>query len=232
MRTPLNAIVGAMELLGTTKLDEDQRRWVALGRNASARLLRLIDGALDEARADATASTFRPRAQPVIVDEVVRESVALIESIAALRRITLELVHDPASAVVAEADPDRLGQVLLNLLSNAIKFSPPASKVTIVIDESVIRGAGSWVRIDVHDEGGGISSSVANRAFAPFDRLDAEARGIAGDGLGLAVSRKLVEQMGGTLDVVETDTGAAAFRIELPGRQESADPSPHSGSKR
>jgi signal transduction histidine kinase len=216
MRTPLNAIVGAMELLRGTDLDEEQSRWVDLGHNASGRLLGLIDGALADARSE---SGNRARPQPVIVDEVVRDSVALIESIAALRRVTLELVHDPAEPLVADADPVRLGQVLLNLLSNAIKFSPPASKVTIVIDEAVINGADSWVRIDVHDEGSGVASSAANRAFAPFDRLDAEARGIDGDGLGLAVSRTLVEQMGGTLDVIETADGARAFRIELPGRR-------------
>jgi signal transduction histidine kinase len=209
MRTPLNAIVGVMEFLSETALDERQARWVEVAQNASDRLLGLINGVLDVARRDAIAS--RPRLEAVGVDAVVRASVSLIEPIAIMRPVALRLVGAPRAELFVHADEDRLGQVLVNLLSNAIKFSPPAGTVTVAI-----RQFDAHVHIEVEDEGSGIASSCADRVFDPFDRLDAAERGIAGSGLGLSISRNFVREMGGTLEIVDgLDTGAT-FRVELP----------------
>jgi signal transduction histidine kinase len=209
MRTPLSAISGVMELLADTDLDERQGRFVAVARNASDRLLRLLNDVLEVARSDEPSADVT--IGTVVVDAVVRESVSIVEPIATMRPVTLRLVNEPEAELVVVADRDRLGQVLLNLLSNAIKFSPPASTVTVSIRE-----VGSRVRIEVQDQGAGIEPSQANRVFVPFDRLDAEARGVAGTGLGLSLSRSIVQEMGGTLEVVDAADPGAMFRVELP----------------
>ena len=109
------------------------------------------------------------------------------------------------------ADSARLRQVLLNLLSNAIKFGPPASTVTVTT-----RRIGDRARVEVRDEGSGIDPALLDRVFVPFDRLDADDRGVAGVGLGLSVSRTLMEAMGGTLEVVNAVDAGTVFHVELP----------------
>jgi signal transduction histidine kinase len=209
MRTPLNAIVGVMEFLRETVLDERQARWVEVAQNASDRLLSLINGVVDGSGHDLTATPHHVDA--VGVDTVVRASVSLIEPIAIMRPVALRLVGAPRAALLVRADEGRLGQVLVNLLSNAIKFSPPAGTVTVTIREVDGR-----VRIEVEDEGSGIAPACADRVFVPFDRLDAAERGIAGSGLGLSISRNLVQEMAGTLEVVDGPASGATFRLELP----------------
>jgi len=209
MRTPLNAIVGVMEFLTETALDERQARWVEVAQNASDRLLSLINGVLDVAGRDITPAGRG--VESVGVDAVVRASVSLIEPIAIMRPVALRFVGAPRAGLFVRADEDRLGQVLVNLLSNAIKFSPPAGTVTITVRE-----VESVVHIEVEDEGSGIAPACAERVFVPFDRLDAAARGIAGSGLGLSISRNLVREMGGTLEIVDGPAVGATFRVELP----------------
>ena len=92
-----------------------------------------------------------------------------------------------------------------------MKFSPPAGTVTVAVRE-----LDTCVRIDVEDEGSGVAAACRERVFRPFDRLDAEARGIAGTGLGLSLSRVFVQRMGGTLEAVEPARVGARFRVELP----------------
>jgi signal transduction histidine kinase len=209
MRTPLSAILGVMEFLGETSLDERQLRWVAVAQDASDRLLGLVNGALDSARHDATKRIAR--ANEVAVDAVVRASLSLIEPIAILRPVTLRLVNELSADHCIRGDEDCLGQVLVNLLSNAVKFSPPAGTVTVAVRE-----LDAHVRIDVEDEGSGISPAFVERAFQPFERLDAEECGVAGSGLGLSLSRDFVREMGGTLEVVDPGETGARFRVQLP----------------
>ena len=209
MRTPLNAIVGVMEFLRETVLDERQARWVEVAQNASDRLLGLIDGVLDGSGRDSIATP--PHADAVVVDAVVRASVSLIEPIAIMRPVALRLVVVPRVALFVRTDEGHLGQVLVNLLSNAIKFSPPAGTVTVTVCEVDGRA-----RIEVEDEGAGIEPACAKRVFVPFDRLDAGERGIAGSGLGLSISRSLVQEMAGTLEIVDGPASGATFRLELP----------------
>ncbi len=207
MRTPLQAIVGVMELLAETTLDERQTRWVELAQSASDRLLGLLNGALDVTGDNAVSIG----AGPVGVDAVVRASVALVEPIAIMRPVALRLASETDARLFVHAERSLLGQVLVNLLSNAIKFSPRAGTVTVATRE-----AGAHVQIEVEDEGSGVARSFADRAFAPFDRLDAVERGIPGTGLGLSLSRNFVQEMGGTLEIVERANAGAIFRVELP----------------
>ena len=201
MRTPLNSISGFLELLAKTDLDDRQTRWLELARAASDHLLHLVD----------RVQPIDVAAESVVVDAVVLESVLLIEPIATARPATLQLINDANAELVVLADSARLRQVLLNLLSNAIKFGPPASTVTVTT-----RRIGDRARVEVRDEGSGIDPALLDRAFVPFDRLDADDRGVAGVGLGLSVSRTLMEAMGGTLEVVNAVDAGTVFHVELP----------------
>ena len=209
MRTPLSAILGVMEFLSETDLDERQLRWVTVAQDASDRLLGLVNGVLDDARRGATKRIAR--ASEVAVGAVVRASISLIEPIAILRPVTLRVVNEPSVDPCVRGDEACLGQVLVNLLSNAIKFSPPAGTVTVAVRE-----LDAHVRIDVQDQGSGIARAYADRLFRPFERLDAEERGVAGTGLGLSMSRAFVQEMGGTLEVVDPADTGARFRVQLP----------------
>ena len=116
-----------------------------------------------------------------------------------------------AEPLWALADARRLKQVLLNLISNAIKYNRPGGSVTIRARPDGADG----VRIDVIDSGVGMSYQQLTRLFQPFERLDAPARGIEGNGLGLAVSRSLVEAMNGTIDVASNPGAGSVFSVRL-----------------
>jgi CheY-like chemotaxis protein len=116
------------------------------------------------------------------------------------------------------ADPQHLKQVLLNLLTNAIKFNRVGGTVTLTCREENGR-----VRLNVTDTGPGIAPEMHERLFAPFDRLDAESRGIEGTGLGLALSRGLMEAIGGSLGVDSAPGTGSTFWLELPLATTSAD---------
>jgi signal transduction histidine kinase len=209
MRTPLNSICGFLELLAGTELDEQQRHWLSLARTASDHLISIIDYAPSIASAGADAIDLV--VENVALDSVVLESVLLIEPIATARPTTLQLVSDSDIDLMVHADRARLRQVFFNLLSNAIKFGPPASTVTVTT-----RRVENRARIEVRDEGSGIDPSLSHRLFVPFDRLDASERGFTGVGLGLSLSRTLMQAMGGTLEVANDAGSGTAFHVELP----------------
>ena len=209
IRTPLNSLRGFLELLAGTDLDPQQQRWLGLTRDASDHLLALVERVEGIPCFDVAPPRVRP--EPVSVAAVVTEAVSLVEPFATSRPAEVRVVNAGGSDLVVDADTARLRQVLLNLLSNAIKFGPPASTVTIATQQ-----AGDRARIEVTDEGPGVAASMVERAFTPFDRLDAGGQGVAGIGLGLALSRSLMREMSGSLEVVHEVDGRTAFRVELP----------------
>jgi CheY-like chemotaxis protein len=124
---------------------------------------------------------------------------------------------DPSAHVVA--DRQRLKQVLLNLISNGVKYNRQNGTVRVSIDRT---GTGSRIRIDVTDTGRGIPVERIERLFAPFDRLGAEETGIEGTGLGLALTRPLVEAMGGTISVSSEFGRGSTFSVELASADDAA----------
>ena len=125
--------------------------------------------------------------------------------------ISLRLVVPPRTPPVM-CDPPRLRQVIVNLVENAIKYSPGGGKIEVRVVDGPDR-----VRIDVQDEGLGIPPSEQARIFEKFYRLDAEmARGVGGSGLGLYISREIVEQMGGVLSVRSRRGAGSTFSVTLP----------------
>jgi PAS domain S-box-containing protein len=208
LRTPMNAILGFAQLLEMDVQGSEEQESTHQILRAGRHLLRLIDEVLDLAKIEAEQVSMS--VEPVLVQRVLQEALDLVRPMAAERGIRL---YGEASDFCVAADQHRLNQVLLNLLSNAIKYNREEGEVRV----SCERRAGDRVRIRVSDTGRGISSSVAERVFRPFDRLGAERTEVQGTGLGLALSKGLTEAMSGTIGFESQEGEGTTFWIELAG---------------
>jgi PAS domain S-box-containing protein len=211
LRTPMNSILGFAQLLDRMQITPDQRRGVDHILKAGRHLLNLINEVLDLARIEANRQQLS--LEPVRASSAALEALSLIRPLAAQRACRVqERVDFPD--VYVRADRQRLTQVMLNLLSNAVKYNRPGGSVTVlwetVGDPEARRG-----RIGVRDTGQGIAPEDLGRIFAPFERLGAERSGEEGTGLGLALSRRLVEAMGGTLTIDSVPGQGSTFWAEL-----------------
>jgi signal transduction histidine kinase len=212
LRTPLAAIMGFSELLEMAGLDERKHEWAATIQKAGRHLLQLVDEVLDISRIEAGQISLS--LEPVAVAPLLREALELIAPLAGGRSVTLEPPWIAQGSGYVRADSQRLKQVLINLLSNAVKYNREGGTVDI----AVAAVGSDRLHIAVTDTGPGIDSGSFEKLFAPFERLDTAA-GIEGTGLGLALSRSLVEAMGGTLTVASTVGVGCTFTVEL-GRDE------------
>jgi signal transduction histidine kinase/CheY-like chemotaxis protein len=208
LRTPLNAILGFAQLLELDALSGEQRDSVGHILSAARHLLGLINEVLDIAAIE--AGRLALSLEPVAVAEVVAETISLIRPLADQHGI---LVAGPARPCTdhVRGDLQRLKQILLNLVSNAVKYNREGGSVQLDCE----RLPGRRLRITVADTGPGIPTESVQRLFVPFERLGNEQRGIEGTGLGLPLSKRLAEAMGGTLELDTTSEGSA-FWVELP----------------
>jgi PAS domain S-box-containing protein len=208
LRTPLNAVLGFAQVLALDELTPQQAEAVEQITKAGELLLALVDELLDISRIEAERMTVS--LEPVHVGSLILECVELIEPIAAERQV--RVIGPPRRDLRAyvTADQQRLKQVLMNLLSNAVKYNRPGgtARVTAAFDDG-------RARISVSDTGPGLKADELRRLFVPFERLSAADSGIAGTGLGLALSKRLVELMHGTITVESTPGAGSAFIVEL-----------------
>jgi PAS domain S-box-containing protein len=209
LRTPLTAISGFGELLSLSDLDADQREWTELVRTATAHLGRLIDDVLDIARIESGRLSLS--LEPIALGPLFQDVLALLRPLAERHDVVLEPPRSAAGHGYVLADEHRLKQVLINLVVNAIKYNHPGGSVQI----AVAPGQDRDVRVSVHDTGRGIDPASLDRAFVAFERLDAATSGIDGSGLGLALSRNLVEAMNGTIGAESTPGAGSTFWLEL-----------------
>jgi signal transduction histidine kinase/ActR/RegA family two-component response regulator len=209
LRTPLNAILGFGQLLERRAEHPRDRESVEQILKGGRHLLGLINEVLDISRIEAGQLSLSP--EPVGVGEAVSRVVDLARPLANERRIELQI---DSSAVLERhvlADRQRLQQILLNLVSNGIKYTQEGGRVTVACRSSTDR-----VRITVTDNGPGIAPSLQSRLFTPFDRLGVEASSVEGTGLGLALSKRLVEAMAGVIGVDSVQGRGSTFWVELP----------------
>jgi PAS domain S-box-containing protein len=221
LRTPLNAILGFAQLLELDAVEADQRESITHILKAGRHLLDLINEVLDIARIE--AGRLQLSVEPVQTGDLIREARDLVQPLAAEQGISLDMRRAVDSLRFVVADRQRLKQVLLNLLTNAIKYNRPNGAVTVACEQA---GA-DRVRISVSDTGRGIPVEMMARLFVPFDRLGADQLGVEGTGLGLALSQRLTEAMGGTLGVESMAGQGSTFWIDLPlaeGRSEQSHP--------
>ena len=210
LRTPLNAVLGFGQLLEMEPLGPEQRESVEHILKAGRHLLGLIDEVLDISGIESGRVPISP--EPVLVSELLLEVQDLVQPLAVERHVQLQGVATEPWGRHVMGDRQRLKQVLLNLLSNAIKFNNEGGAVSLFVEEA----SASWVRLKVGDTGPGIPPEKIARLFTPFDRLGAEQTGVEGTGLGLALSKRLVELMGGTIGVDSTVGQGSTFWVELP----------------
>ncbi len=212
LRTPLNAILGFAQLLEMDELDADQRESVEQILKAGRHLLSLVDEVLDIARIEAGRMTLS--LEPIEVAEVATEAWELVRHRAEQSGIKLLNGGPSTCEAVVTADRQRLKQVMLNLLSNAVKYNSDAGTVEVTCGNGLT--GSNRLRISVKDTGRGIPSEALGRLFTPFERLGAEHTGIEGTGIGLAVSRGLVEAMDGEIGAESTEGAGSTFWFELP----------------
>lgn len=208
LRTPLNAILGFSQHLATEIHDPEHREYLDYIVNAGEHLLALINDVLDIARVESTA--LHVDIQPVLLDTLVEDARTLVQGQAEKRGITMRFTS-PATRIVIDADPRRLTQVLVNILSNAIKYNRSDGHVDVVCSAST-----STAQVSITDTGYGISAKNIERLFVPFERLGAERTTIEGVGLGLALSRQLIELMHGSIEVESTQGQGTTFGIKVP----------------
>ena len=208
-RNPLNAILCFGQLLALDELSDGQRHSVEQILAGGRHLLGLVEDLMDLSRL--AGGNLELSKLPVDVHDEMAQAVALCGPLAAERSLTLD-VEAGREPGLALADQRRLKQVLLNLISNAIKYNRPGGSVTL----QAFADGDDWIRIEVIDTGVGMSAEELARLFTPFERLDAPRRGVEGNGLGLAVSKGLVEAMGGSLEVVSSPGVGSAFSVRLP----------------
>jgi len=208
LRTPMNAILGFAQLLKCGSLDDTQRDEVAEILKAGGHLLELINEVLDLAKIE--SGHIELSLEPLALDPLIEECLGLIGALARNRGIRLD--RGGCRRAIVRADPIRLKQALLNLLSNAIKYNRDCGSVRIEIQALDTQ----HIRINVVDTGIGIPKRSLSTLFQPFNRLDADSRGIEGTGIGLALTRRIVELMGGRVNVESQDGQGSRFWIDLP----------------
>jgi signal transduction histidine kinase/ActR/RegA family two-component response regulator len=210
LRTPLAAILGFSELLGTRQLGEKPDGWARMIHVAGEHLLTLVDEIMDLSRIE--AGTVGISTEAVSLRPLVDEAFQLMRPVAAGHDITLSppIFTEGTAAGYVLADRQRLTQVVINLISNAIKYNRHRGSVTVEVEADDGR-----IRLSVADTGEGIDAESLPRLFTPFERLDAAAAGIDGTGLGLALSRRLVEAMGGRIGVRSRRGIGTTFWVEL-----------------
>lgn len=216
LRTPLTSILAAASTLLQDDVDWDEatrRELLTSIEGQSLRLSRLVSNLLDLSRIEGGA--LRPEKERYDVGEMLEETIALAARMLSGHRLRLDVAADVGTAVF---DYVQIGQVVTNLLENAAKFAPAGSQITVAA-----RRHGDVAEISVSDEGPGIPAVDRDAIFAKFHRL-ARTANVPGTGIGLAISRGLVEANGGAIRVEDAPSGGARLVVTLPGAVRAAEP--------
>jgi PAS domain S-box-containing protein len=211
LRTPLNAILGYTDLLTmgvSGQLSPLQSTHMQRIESSARHLLNVIEDILTFSRAEAQPDEVH--AETIDIDALVTESIAMIEAIARHKKLEIT-AHVPAGLQAVQSDARKLRQIMLNLLSNAVKFTDQGSVALLVVQD------GNCTQFAVRDTGPGIAAEHLGRIYEPFWQAEQGAtRRAGGTGLGLTVTRQLVELLGGRILVESTPGAGSTFTVELP----------------
>lgn len=215
IRTPMNGVMSMAEMLEGTSLSDDQRDIARVIKSSADALLTIINDILDFSKIE--AGKFD-------IDTVKFDPIAVIEGSCDLmaqrafeKNLRLFVDLDPQTPAELAGDPNRLRQILLNLIGNAIKFTEKGSVAIKVRRLTGRAGNRSWLRFEITDTGIGMTEEQLGRLFQAFEQADVStSRRFGGTGLGLTISKRIAEMMGGTIGVNSTYGEGATFWLELP----------------
>jgi PAS domain S-box-containing protein len=210
LRTPLNSVIGYSQLLRKTRLDENQLHHVNNIETSGKYLLTLINELLDLSSIEAGA--FSISLEPVRLDQIIDQTVSLMVPAAQAKQIQIELLS-PEQPVEVLADITRIKQVLINYLSNAIKYNDKHGRVKVF---SRLNPKDKTIRVLVEDNGYGIAQTQQHNVFEPFHRLGFETSSTEGTGIGLSITKNLIELMNGRVGFNSEKGKGSCFWFELP----------------
>lgn len=220
IRTPLNGILGMADLLADERLDASQRQKVGVIRSAGDLLLDVINDILDYSKLESGAVEFN--VSSFRLDELVGVVADMMRPRARAKGLQLEV---SCPSVNVTTDPVRLRQILVNLVGNAIKFTE-AGKVQLVTSIGEAPGGSSCLQISVTDTGIGMSEATIGKLFREFEQGDPSInRRFGGTGLGLAICKRLIDTMGGIIEVTSREGIGSTFKLKLPCEVTAAGPS-------
>ena len=227
IRTPMNGVLGALELLRSSRLDTQQRRLVKTAASSGESLMAILNDVLDHSKIE--AGKLNLTRSPLSLHATASSVVALFRANAQAKGLTLVLDLEPGVIDRVIGDAQRIKQVLLNLVGNAIKFT---ERGNVTLHLSALSGQNAHVarvRFKVIDTGIGVPPEAMSRLFQPFQQVEtARGKRLGGTGLGLAISQKIVEAMGGRIEVNSRSGVGSTFHFDL---GFEVDPNPPAGGE-
>jgi signal transduction histidine kinase/CheY-like chemotaxis protein len=217
IRTPMNGVVGMADLLGETRLTEEQRLYVNTIKTSGEALLVIINDVLDYSKIEAERLTLHP--EPFDLERAIHEVIMLLQPAARQKGLELLVDYDLFMPTMFTGDPGRIRQVLTNLIGNAVKFTLSGHVLVRVVGMQAEGSDTGQVHVLVEDTGIGISADKIEHVFGEFNQVEDERnRRFEGTGLGLAISQSLIGLMGGKI-WVDSQVGRGSvfgFRLDLP----------------
>jgi signal transduction histidine kinase/ActR/RegA family two-component response regulator len=213
LRTPMNAILGFGQLLEfdtDEPLSKTQKNRVYEIQKAGKHLLELINEILDLSRIESGFLTLS--IEDILLSNLIDDVLSLISPLGAKQNINIINLIPQEPDLLVQGDFTRLKQVLLNLMSNAVKYNKPGGSITLNCQKN---DAGK-ICISISDTGEGISQDNLKQLFQPFNRMDAENSSVEGTGIGLTITKRLVELMNGNISVKSNPGMGSCFSIEIP----------------
>ena len=213
LRTPMNGVLGAAQLLSATRLETTQREYLSIIRNSGDNLLSLLNDILDMTKIEAGKMTFE--VVDVVIEELHKRITGPFEAQAEAKGLSFVSTFEGEVPTVVRGDPLRVCQVVQNLLSNAVKFTD-AGEIRYVVHGERISDQRVRFEFRVTDSGAGIAPSDLERLFQPFTQVDASStRRFGGTGLGLTISRRMANIMGGDITVTSKLGQGSAFTFAV-----------------
>lgn len=210
IRTPLNGILGILDLLEQTQLDDIQSEYLEVVKDSGNSLLNIIKDILDYSKIE--SGKIEIHSTPFVPKDQLKKYIQMLSGLAQKKNIQLTTAFSAATNTPFEGDIDKIKQVFFNLLGNALKFTPENGKVFVSAEIESIASELVFLKISVKDTGIGISEELISHLTEPFFQVDSsDTRAFHGTGLGLAISKKIIELLGGELQIKSIEGQGSEF---------------------